>query len=75
MSDLDIMAAIIERHVRARDPGLPPVAYRPTQESATCAARALQNAGFRMVADSDTADRLRALESRLDRIEGYMVIR
>ncbi|QNJ56895.1 hypothetical protein SEA_REINDEER_85 [Mycobacterium phage Reindeer] len=78
MSDVDVMAAIIEQHARAQDSVAPRIFYRVTAASAHKAAEALLAAGFRMEAgtvDREQNERLKAVESRLDRIEGYMVIR
>ncbi|AER26127.1 hypothetical protein SEA_DIMINIMUS_85 [Mycobacterium phage Diminimus] len=77
MSDVDVMAALIEQHARANDPVARHMSYRVTASSARKAAEALHAAGFRQGAgtvDREQNDRLKAIESRLDRIEGYMVI-
>ncbi|APQ42201.1 hypothetical protein PBI_MRMAGOO_98 [Mycobacterium phage MrMagoo] len=76
MSDIDVMAAIIEQKAYGKDT-LERV-YRATTKSSNAAAQALYAAGFRMGAgtvDQTQNDRLTAIEGRLSRIEGYMVIR
>ncbi|QSM01135.1 hypothetical protein SEA_NANOSMITE_90 [Mycobacterium phage Nanosmite] len=78
MSDVDVMAAIIEQHARAQDSIARSIYYRVTSTSAHKAAEALLAAGFRMGAgtvDREQNERLKAIEGRLDRIEGYMVIK
>ncbi|ASR75945.1 hypothetical protein J4U02_gp097 [Mycobacterium phage Aziz] len=72
MSDVAVMAAIIEQKAVGKD--IMERVYRATTKSANSAAQALYDAGFRMVAqsvDQSQNERLQAIESRLDRIEGW----
>ncbi|QNL30805.1 hypothetical protein SEA_ESTES_96 [Mycobacterium phage Estes] len=75
MSDIDVMAAIIEQKAVGKD--IMERVYRATTKSSNAAAQALYAAGFRMgtgTVDQTQNDRLTAIESRLSRIEGFMVI-
>lgn len=67
MSDTQIIKAIVLEHAFSLD-SLTHTSRRVTDGSAHEAAKALYEAGFRMVADDD---RLEKLESRVTRIEGY----
>lgn len=80
MSDVDVMAAIIQKNAMSHLQGkfdFEPRNYLCTDGSVKKAAEALRDAGFRMsagTADQEQNARLQAIESRLDRIEGYMVL-
>lgn len=77
MSDINVMAAIIQKHTVAHVRGRFDTAARSypcTDSSVSLAAKAPHEAGFRMV-DDKSAAKLAELETRLARIEGYMVVR
>ncbi|QUU29284.1 hypothetical protein [Mycobacterium phage SirSheldon] len=74
MSDVDVMAAIIEQHARAQDSIARSIYYRVTSTSAHKAAEALLAAGFRMGAgtvDREQNEALRELQGRVARLEGW----
>lgn len=73
MSDVNVMQAIIEKWAESTEP-IYKRTYGCTSQSAKRAAEALIEAGFRMSRGGGQDERLRALEDRLARIEGYMVI-
>lgn len=73
MSDVDVMAAIIDKHGEDYNPTFRNY-DRISSSSAKKAARALYGAGFRMaVDDTDTTqnDALKALQARVARLEGW----
>ncbi|WNN95720.1 hypothetical protein SEA_GLASKE16_85 [Mycobacterium phage Glaske16] len=74
MSDVDVMAALIEQHARANDPVARSLSYRVTASSARKAAEALHAAGFRQGAgtvDREQNEALRELQGRVARLEGW----
>ncbi|SKM19167.1 Uncharacterised protein [Mycobacteroides abscessus subsp. massiliense] len=73
MSDVDVMAALIQQHAEAFS-ALSRGYLRVTDDSAQEAATALYDAGFRMMVNDVNQEqnkRLAELERRMDRIEGW----
>lgn len=78
MSDVDIMAALIQQHGEKVFSAIKTVApgsrWQISPDSARAAAKALYDTGFRLGAgtvDREQNERLRALEARVTRVEGW----
>ncbi|AEK10007.1 hypothetical protein FDH96_gp096 [Mycobacterium phage Rey] len=72
MSDIDVMAAIIEQKAYGKD--IMDRTWRATTKSSVATAQALHAAGFRMSAgtvDQAQNDALAALQARVSRLEGW----
>lgn len=70
-ADIDLMQALILQHANRSG-------YPCDRSSTRTAAKALYDAGFRLAStptDEAQNDRLRSIEDRLARLEGYMVVR
>jgi hypothetical protein len=75
MSDIDVMAALIQKHAAARVRGMYDSSaqnYQCTDSSVKEAAQAIIDAGFVWAGPPSVEERLKELERRVTNIEGWV---